>query len=216
MVFIVIAFLISLAFTLAIIPALAVLARRIGLVDHPDNNRKLHLSSIPMVGGLALFVATPLTSLLVIYWAQSYPESVAGLSRLVSQWVPMHYLPSVIAVSAQDVHELWGLFIAAAVLLVVGLADDRFNIRGRQKLIGQILAVTVLILFGYKFEHLIAFRMQIEFGVFSGLVVYLWILAAINSVNLLDGADGIASTVGRKSWRCLLVLTALSLPTESS
>ena len=33
----------------------------------------------------------------------------------------------------------------------VGLADDRFGIRGRQKLLGQFLAATVLIIFGYQF-----------------------------------------------------------------
>lgn len=190
------AFIISLVLMWMLIPALSVFARHVGLVDHPDNNRKLHQNSIPMVGGLGLFIAVSLTSVAVIYWGMVFPETLSDLTDAISQWVPIEFIPATIQASPQDLHEMVGLLVAATLLLLVGIADDRFGIRGRQKLIGQILAVTVLILFGYKFESVFFAGRQIEFGVFAGLVIYAWIIAAINSVNLLDGADGIASTIG--------------------
>ena len=196
MIVIVVTFLVSLLIAVILIPLLAKLARRVGLVDKPDNTRKLHQNSIPMVGGLALFVAAPVTTFLVIYWATVFPDAFINLTTSFSTWIPVRSFTTKILASAKDIHELSGLMVSATVLLVVGIIDDRFGIRGRQKLVGQILAVTVLILYGYKFEQVYIADMRIDFGVFSGLVIYAWILAAINSVNLLDGADGIASTIG--------------------
>jgi UDP-GlcNAc:undecaprenyl-phosphate GlcNAc-1-phosphate transferase len=87
----------------------------------------------------------------------------------------------------------------------VGVADDRFNLRGRQKLVGQIIACTVLISFGFEFQFVEVFGVTVNFGIFSVVVVYAWCLAAINSVNLLDGADGFAATIG------IIVCLALSV-----
>ena len=196
MIIILITFLFSLLIAMTSIPLFAIMAKSIGLVDKPDNTRKLHQNSIPMVGGLALFVAVPVTSCLVICWAALFPESYSGLTASLTTWIPELSYSSKVLASATDIHELLGLLISATVLLLVGVLDDRFGIRGRQKLVGQILAVTVLILYGYKFEHVYIAGQKIEFGVFSGLVIYAWILGAINSVNLLDGADGIAATIG--------------------
>ena len=96
----------------------------------------------------------------------------------------------------QDAFELTGLLIGMGVILTVGVLDDRFALRGRQKLFGQIIAATVLLIFGYRFFEVAFSSVTINFGVFWFIVVYAWVLAAINSVNLLDGADGFASTVG--------------------
>ena len=48
------AFVTCVIITLLLIPLLASVARRIGLVDHPDKKRKLHLDAIPLVGGIAI------------------------------------------------------------------------------------------------------------------------------------------------------------------
>ena len=63
---------------------------------------------------------------------------------------------------------------------LVGIIDDRFAIRGRQKLLGQIAAATVLIYFDYRFEIISVFgqhfrnQMQIVYII----VAYGWILIA--------------------------------------
>ncbi len=156
-----------------LVPVLAKFAKRIGLVDLPDNSRKLHQSAIPMVGGLSTFISVISTAVLAFFIFRDQ----------------LRFRP-------EDVTELPGLLIGCFTLLLVGLADDLWNIRGRQKLIGQIIAVTALIVTGYQFDHFQCLGIRIEFGIFSVLVIYAWMLVAINSVNLLDGADGFASTIG--------------------
>ncbi|MBX3416592.1 MAG: undecaprenyl/decaprenyl-phosphate alpha-N-acetylglucosaminyl 1-phosphate transferase [Pirellulaceae bacterium] len=154
-----------------LIPILMTLARNVGLVDQPDNTRKLHANAIPLIGGIAVFISTLLASLVAIWYGD-------------------------FSLSASDKTEFLGLLIACVVILVVGVLDDRFALRGRQKLMGQILAVSVLYFFGYRFRIVEIMGFQMTFGVFSIFVVYFWCLLTINSVNLLDGADGFATTVG--------------------
>ncbi len=167
----------TLAFTIAaitallLLPAIAPLARRWGLVDTPDTTRKLHANAIPLVGGIVVF-----------------------LSALVSIVVSVSIFD--VPFRRNDFIELLGLFIATTTLLIVGILDDRFSLRGRQKLLGQVVAVTVLVLCGYQFTEITFAGFTIPLGVFSIFVIYAWCLAAINSVNLLDGADGFASTIG--------------------
>lgn len=167
----VIALLAAAAIALVAVPLLGQLARRWGLVDKPDNNRKLHATAIPLVGGLVTFATT------------------ASVAIAVMVGFGIEFEPD-------DWRELAFLLVAAFLILLVGLLDDRFNIRGRQKLAGQFLAITVLIAGGFQFDQVRFGSFELSFGVFSVLVVYVWCLAAINSMNLLDGADGFASTIG--------------------
>lgn len=171
-------FLIAVVLALALVPVLSRMAGPWGLVDLPDDNRKLHRAAIPLVGGIAVFLATAASIILGIQAAGWLPPEVGG-----QLWIG-------------EPSEILGLVLGSLFLLLVGVVDDSAGIRGRQKLLGQILAVTILVSFGYRFEGLSIWGFQIEFGIFSVLVVYAWMLAAINSINLLDGADGFASTIG--------------------
>ncbi len=176
------ALLASLALALLLMPLAGRLAVRVRLVDTPDDTRKLHRKPIPLVGGIVVFLSSSIVSAAVIAMMD----------------VPLR---------SSDQTELVALLIASLAILLVGIADDRFNLRGRQKLFGQIVAVTILIVGGFQFDQIRISVLVIPFGVFSILIVYLWCLLAINSVNLLDGADGFASTVG--------IITALSLAAMS-
>ena len=167
-------FAIALVLGLILVPAAKAFGRRIGLVDHPDRQRKLHAKAVPLVGGIAVFVTTVVTVLLVMLaWSDRYPGFLGDQKVL-------------------------GLLLASLTILIVGIIDDRFKIRGRQKLAGQIIAASILIYFNYRFEEISVFgqnfrdQMQIVYI----LVAYGWILVGINSVNLLDGADGFAPTIG--------------------
>lgn len=167
----------SAIFAAALVPLFFRLAVRIGLVDKPDAKRKLHEKPIPLVGGLVIFVSTlSIVLIAVLAFGSFFP--VLANNPVGFKW------------------EHLGLLIAAAVILGIGVLDDRFKIRGRHKLLGQILAATVLIAFGYHFNEVSISRWSFSFGLFAIFIVYFWILGAINSVNLLDGADGFAGTLG--------------------
>jgi UDP-GlcNAc:undecaprenyl-phosphate GlcNAc-1-phosphate transferase len=180
-----------------IIRIMCPIAIKVGLVDNPDKLRKLHQTAIPLVGGISIFLAilvvVPLIWMLEV-WANGLFQTCDTFLSSLSPWE----LPTVSIGHFRriDLFELGGLVLASSLLLAVGVADDWLGIRGRHKLIGQIAAITILILFGYQFKSVQFAGINIQFGVFAGILIYGWMLAAINSVNLLDGADGIATTIG--------------------
>jgi len=173
------------------------LAEKIGLVDNPDKTRKLHETAIPLVGGVSFCTAILISIPIIVFIGQSFPDFFSSLDSGINNLLPWD-LPTITIGHLRhvDALELGGLVIAGLFLLAVGVLDDWKGIRGRHKLIGQIIAATILMLFGYQFESVQFAGMNIKFGVFAGILIYMWVLAAINSVNLLDGADGIASTIG--------------------
>ncbi len=182
-----VSFFAALVITLATIPLLSWVARKFSLVDVPDEHRKLHQHAIPLVGGIAIFCATLLA--LGVLFAVRF-----GMFAQWSGW------ESNFAFKSNDLRELGGLLLGCLVLLIVGVLDDRFGLRGRQKLLGQFVACTILVFSGFQFESFEIKsgigNMDIDFGSFAAIASYLWLLGAINSINLLDGADGFAGTVG--------------------
>ena len=176
---IVITLIVSALFALIFVPLLSrFVAPRIGLLDQPDDNRKLHRNAIPLVGGIAVFLSVTTTGLLLLGLTQT---NIWRDYLLLKPSDPMQYL---------------GLLLGAGFLLIVGVVDDSKGLRGRQKLIGQIIAASILVAFGYNFDRVVVLGTDINFGIFSVLMVLLWVLAVVNSINLLDGADGFASTIG--------------------
>ena len=173
------------------------IAEKIGLVDNPDKTRKLHQTAIPLVGGIsfltAILISIPLVVVLEKTFSGVFNWSDSAINNLLP-WNMPHL--SIGRFREVDASELTGLVIGSVFLLLVGVLDDWKGIRGRHKLIGQIIAATILMLFGFEFESVSFGGMTFKFGVFAGILIYFWMLAAINSVNLLDGADGIATTIG--------------------
>jgi UDP-N-acetylmuramyl pentapeptide phosphotransferase/UDP-N-acetylglucosamine-1-phosphate transferase len=128
---------------LGLIPILSKVARKYGLVDNPDQHRKLHKNAIPLIGGISIFYGVIL---------------VYGILLL--------FFPTRILLedtSPSDALQFIGLLVASILILVVGVIDDRFGIRGRQKLCFQILAALILVgsgtwissveLFGAKLDY---------------------------------------------------------------
>jgi UDP-GlcNAc:undecaprenyl-phosphate/decaprenyl-phosphate GlcNAc-1-phosphate transferase len=163
------------------------LAPRAGLVDHPDQHRKLHKQPIPLGGGAAVFLA-----------------SLAVLGGLVVTTTPWRMQVNV------DWVNLLGAALACSWIVVLGLLDDRFGLRGRQKLAGQLLAAVVLIASGVTIGKVGLFGMEIDLGLLAIPCTILWLTGAINALNLLDGMDGMATVIG---LILSLAICALSLMT---
>ena len=196
MIAIVLAFFVSLSIALLAVPVFSKFAIVVGLVDLPDNKRKLHKSAIPLIGGVAVFLSALIAVTGVTWFALNFQELLLNSSRPVYSLLFDDFKQLVVSVRPTDQWELLGLGIGSVIILAVGVLDDRFAIRGRSKLLGQFVAATVLIVFNYHFEQVTFAGFTIKFDVFSIIFVYGWVLAAVNSVNLLDGADGIAGTIG--------------------
>jgi UDP-GlcNAc:undecaprenyl-phosphate GlcNAc-1-phosphate transferase len=156
---------------LAVTPLARMLARRIGLVDHPDGRRKLQYQPIPVAGGLAiLFSAATVLGVALLIMPAGSPRPLEG-------------------------NRLLGLLLGCLVICAVGVADDLGCLRGRHKLLGQLVAAGVVLVFGVQVQSVNLFSATIELGLLSAPFTLFFLLGAINSLNLIDGMDGLLGTV---------------------
>lgn len=156
--------------TLIATPLLRVAAPRWNLVDKPDDLRKNHGRAIPLGGGLAVLVGFGV-SVMASMWLSENP--------IIGNW-----------------QSLFVVFAAGVLICGVGLLDDLIQIRGRQKLAGQVVASLVLVLAGLRIESVEIFGSEWQLGIVAIPFSMLWLLAAMNAMNLMDGMDGLATVLG--------------------
>lgn len=92
--------------------------------------------------------------------------------------------------------EIKPLIIGAFIMYVVGLIDDICDLKPLLKLLGQVVAASVIVFYGITIDF-ISFPMgpTIHFGFLSIPITIIWIVAITNAINLIDGLDGLASGV---------------------
>jgi len=153
------------------------IALRFGIVDRPDHRVKTHAEPVAYLGGLGV-----LAGLIVGVLAGIYVCRTDTTFRHELQW-------------------FLGILAGGAVACFVGLADDLLDLRPRHKFLGQILAAVLLLLAGINpdlqrvvgpFGWTLSARLETVLDV---LVVTFFVLGATNSLNLLDGLDGLCAGV---------------------
>lgn len=162
-------------------------APRLGLTDRPDKRRKLHNGATPLGGGVAVFMATAV---------------VLGIVTFTPN--PWGFHPRA------DWPDLIAFFGAGLWIVVLGCIDDRYQLRGRHKLLGQLVAAGILISSGLAIHSVGVFGHTVPLGMFAIPLSALWFVGTINAVNLLDGVDGMATTIGVILCLSLAVLAALT------
>lgn len=178
----------SAAFTAAILatPWVISFANYIGALDAPDGFRKHQKRAIPRMGGLA--VVTGLAVSLIVY-------------RVMAPTLWEHLI-----------HEFdyagFPTLGALAIVLIVGLRDDRHGMRAMVKMAFQALAACLLYMDGFCIERVFLFGFTIDFGYLALPATCFWFLACMNIWNLIDGMDGLASGVG--TIVCVTLLLAAS------
>lgn len=163
------AFVIAAGVALLITPGVILLAAKTGAMDAPDA-RKVHKKPIPRIGGIGIYAAFMAAMLSVL---------------------------SFVDVTAEVKTEIIGLMVGGSLIVLVGVIDDYKNLPAKVKLVGQIIAAAVLV---------IAFDVRIDFITDPfGDYIYtewlavpltiFWIVGLTNTVNLIDGLDGLAAGV---------------------
>jgi len=108
---------------------------------------------------------------------------------------------------------LLGILGGGAIACFVGLADDLFDIKPRQKILGQVLAAVVLLLAGVapSLYHITnQLNLSLPYNVetlLEVMIVIFFVLGATNSLNLLDGLDGLCAGVTAIITIAMLVLS---------
>lgn len=157
---------------LLLVPVFIQLAPRLGLVDHPAH-RKIHVHAVPKSGGLALVFAI-------------LPASAIGLALFGNS---MGY---------DEIRTIKTSFILGTTLLgfFLGLVDDIFDLRPRQKFLFQALLTGSFALLGFHFEilHLPGLK-PFNLSFLNVPLTMFWMMAILNGFNFMDGIDGLAGSV---------------------
>ena len=106
-------------------------------------------------------------------------------------------LASVIALGQASAGES-AMLVAAAVMVLVGAMDDRFDLPPNVRILAQIAAVlTAVIASGYRVENLgdLLGAGEFHLGPFAFIFTVVAAIALINGFNMLDGLDGLAGGV---------------------
>lgn len=154
-------------------PAAAGLARRLGVMDMPDQALKPHARPTPYLGGVAICMG----------WSVAL---IAAMVHGVADW-----------------RQLLPILLAGAAISLLGLLDDARNLSPRIRLAfgaavigaailltgaGLQLADSVFQAFGIALPPLVARTLSFFAAVFI-------VLGACHSTNLIDGLDGLCSGV---------------------
>ena len=154
---------------LAALSAVAVwFMTRLGIVDVPGA-RSSHTRPTPKGGGVGVVLAF-MTGILVLY-------RYAAISRL-------------------DDPYFRGVIVAAAGIAIVGYLDDILYWPAKVKLAAQVAAAGLAVGSGLSIGALrLPYIGALELGWFGAAVTLVWIVAATNAVNFIDGLNGLAAGV---------------------
>lgn len=159
---------ISLVLTLLFTPMAKRAAFLLNAIDKPSD-RKVHTGSMPRLGGLAIFIGF-------------FSAAVIGLVIALIRHMKLNYTA------------LIGILLGAIVILIVGMIDDMKSISPVKKLILQICASLVPIMFGVQITFISnPVTGILLLGYLSVPVTILWIVGITNALNFIDGLDGLAS-----------------------
>ncbi|MEA3297274.1 MAG: MraY family glycosyltransferase [candidate division Zixibacteria bacterium] len=151
-----------------VIPALIRVAHRYRLLDPPGLHKR-HKKPIPILGGLALFIAVWLSVLITsLIFPGCYDDNSASMLFI---------------------------FSGALVIMLVGLADDLSPLSAWVKLAAQISIGLILYFAGLRVELLTTPYGSIDIGGLSVVITVLWVVGLTNAINLIDGLDGLAAGV---------------------
>lgn len=89
--------------------------------------------------------------------------------------------------------EMKGIGIAALLILLIGLVDDIWKVPARIKLLGQVVACTIVVYSGVRLSFLPAGWLGDSIEV---VLTFVGIIGIANALNFLDGMDGLASGLG--------------------
>jgi len=166
------------------------LAIKAGVMDIPDNDRRIHKIPIAKMGGIAIAFSFLVVSL---------------LNLVLKSFNIVKLFPK------NDI--FFGLLIGLLIIMVMGFLDDLFEVPAIVKFGFQFLAAGVVIFTGTQITTFT--NPFTESGssalpqVISIIVTLIWIVGITNAFNFIDGLDGLAAGVAAISLISLFVISII-------
>jgi UDP-GlcNAc:undecaprenyl-phosphate GlcNAc-1-phosphate transferase len=174
---IIISFFVAFVLAFALTPAAVRIAPKIGAIDMPKDDRRMHANPMPRFGGMGIFI---------------------GVTAAIA--VAALFLLPVLPDQFRDdrISKLAGLIISGALIYAVGVADDIWGMPAKVKFLLQIVCACIVCSFGVRitfFTNLFDGGQAYIGNILSFLVTVAWIVGITNTINLIDGLDGLAAGV---------------------
>jgi len=150
---------------------------RWGMVDQPDYQRHIHTRAVPRGGGIGMIVAF-ITVTLAFFGLAPLPSDTAF-------------------------HAILKLLVPMAILLPLGILDDKFGLSPKTKFLFQTAAAILAWTLGFRLDNLFGATLP---PWSSFILTVVWVVGFINAFNMIDGVDGLASGVGAISAVCMAVV----------
>lgn len=197
-------FLISFFIVVGITPLIRKFAIAQKIVDNPKDNpeRKIQKSSIPLLGGLAIFIGFTV----VLFYYTFFTDRMLGGYMLEKHII--------------------GIIIAGVLLMLGGYLDDKYDLKPFIQLIWPILAAIVIIASGIgisyisspfggtlnldsvKFELFKISDIPYSITLWADLIAFVWLMVMVYTTKFLDGLDGLVPGIGTIA---AIIIFALSL-----
>ncbi len=158
-------------------PVVRSLAFRVGAVDVPKDNRRMHNHPIPRMGGLAIFFGFILSVLIFIPLTPELRGMLLGSVVIVILGI----LDDIFALPA-----LPKFFVQIGAALIAVLAGNRIDFLSNPNIFSS--------------------EPFWDLGWLAVPITVFWIVGITNAVNLIDGLDGLACGVSTISSMTLLVI----------
>jgi UDP-GlcNAc:undecaprenyl-phosphate GlcNAc-1-phosphate transferase len=111
--------------------------------------------------------------------------------------------------------DLLHILIPTIIIFSFGLWDDKFGMNAPIKLFGQIIAVTILVLFDVRVQFLENQKFFIQFGQTTAywvdmFITYFWMIGITNAFNMVDSMDGLAIGLSRVTSAFFFLISIIS------
>lgn len=187
-----IAFLLAFITSFIITPKSIILARKLGAVDSPKDERRINKVTMPRLGGVAVIAGFIVSAIYLLIMG-----SIEGTLNLAENSYNIKVL---------------GFFVGMLVIVVTGFLDDVKSLPAIVKLLMQSVAAMVVISSGVVIDSLkISFIEEAGLTeIFNLVLTWGWIVGITNAINLIDGLDGLSTGISIISCVSLLIIFALN------
>lgn len=169
-----------------------------GLVDEPGE-RKIHDHPIPLAGGLAVMTGLLLPTLmaagLLLIEGNASGAFSSGSSRSPqAQRIVPHLDSNTTFLLRYGLNrravELGGILVGAIGMLLVGLLDDKRELKPAAKFAGQFVIALLVAASGVRITLFVPSQL------FHYAITILWVLTVINAFNFMDNMNGLCAGLG--------------------
>ena len=179
--YVLLALMVALVVSFLMTPVVKTFAYKVGAIDVPKDNRRMHKEPIPRLGGLAIFIGFMVSILLFSNITREMRSILLG---------------AVIIVVLGVVDDIMALPAMLKFVVQIGAA--------------LIPATNGVVILAFSNPNIFSPDLYWVLGGLSIPFTVLWIVAITNAVNLIDGLDGLANGVSAISATTMLVIALLA------